>query len=334
METVSSGRTWRRIALWIVQLAIVIGIFWILFRNVDLRQLLATFRQANLGLLSAAVGVLVLERIVRPCRLAILLGHSARLLDIIAVQNASQLVNLVLPMRSGEIFLVLMLRKLGIASGSLAVSIVAIDRLMDVVCVLLIFAVTVVLAPGLPIYVGRAVIVLSVLCAITVVVMLAIALSRSQSIAVANRVFTRFMGPDRAMRWRQRLELVIEGFAVLLNPARLIVATILTLIIWGCATLAAWMILLAISPVAPFAAGALAVCLSIIGVTLVSVPAGIGIVHAAYTLAAVSFGVSQEIGLAFAILGHFLTTAVTVVMGVIGLPTVRRGDQTRLVHTR
>ena len=63
---------------------------------------------------------------------------------------------------------------------------------------------------------------------------------------------------------------------------------------------------------------------SALGNAIVSVPAGIGVVHAANMLAVVMFGGSQEVGLAFAVCAHALTTAVTAVMGVIYLPVARR----------
>src|SRR6185369_794124 len=102
------------------------------------------------------------------------------------------------------------------------------------------------------------------------------------------------------------------------------VALLASFATWGLAAFASWLMLVAIWPKAPFAAVSLGICLAVIGNAIVSVPAGIGVVHAANMLAVVMFGASQEVGLAFAVCAHGLTTAVTAVMGLMYLPIARR----------
>jgi uncharacterized protein (TIRG00374 family) len=322
--------SWTRIAFYLTQIAIAVGLCWILFSTVDIQQLVVTLSRAHFGYLVAAVATMFVERIVRTYRLARLLGGQVALTQIIAVQSVSQLVNLILPMRSGEMLLVIMLRTMGQISGSFALSVVVVDRLMDMVCVLMVFALAILAMPGLPAYVDQAAVFLATLCALVVAVILILVLARSKAVLIADNLLARVMKPARATRWRQRFEQIIEGFAVLLDISRLVLAILTTLATWSCATLAIWLVLAAIWPGAPYAAAALALCLSVIGVTLVSVPAGIGVTHAAFTLAAVAFGASQEVGLAFAIIGHFLATTVTIIFGLLGLPVVRRAGMTIL----
>lgn len=324
------GMSWRRIAFVVVQIFIVVGLLWAIFRNVDTQQLALTLRRANYGYLTVAVVALFVERMIRPYRLGKLLGGRIGLFEITAAQSVSQLVNLILPMRSGEMFLVMILRAIGQFSASFALSVVTIDRLMDIVCILVIFALAIIAILGIPAYADQAAILLAVASAVAVSAIAFLVLARTHAISIADSVLKRLMGPARAARWHQRFEQLIEGFAVVLDLSRLVPAVFATLATWCCAMLAAWLILGAIWPGAPFGAAALAICLSVIGVTLVSVPAGIGVIHAAFTLAAVAFGASQEVGLAFAILGHFLATAATIVMGLFGLPLAKRTGTTFL----
>jgi uncharacterized protein (TIRG00374 family) len=208
-------------------------------------------------------------------------------------------------------------------SASRAVSIVFIDRLFDVVFVLLMFAGAVVALPNLPTAIDHAAILLALLCLLAVGGMVGLLQTKTKVVALVERLLVRAFG-DAGTRWSLRIEAIIDGFAILHEPRPLVVASLMTIGTWALATVGAWLVLSAIWPTAPMEAAALAICLSVIGVTLVSVPAGIGIVHAAFAVAAMSFGASHEVGLAFGILGHFLTTTVTAVMGLMGLPVAKR----------
>jgi uncharacterized membrane protein YbhN (UPF0104 family) len=65
-------------------------------------------------------------------------------------------------------------------------------------------------------------------------------------------------------------------------------------------------------------------CLATIGTTLISVPEGIGVAHAASMVAMVMFGASQEVGLAYAVMSHAIVTCVTAIFGFVCLPIIRR----------
>jgi uncharacterized protein (TIRG00374 family) len=282
------------------------------------------FADARIDLLLLAIPILIVERVVRPYRLYVLLGANGSLRDIFSLQNVALLVNLVLPMRSGEIFLVVALRSLGYASGSFALSIVAIDRLLDVTALLLIFAVSVAMVPELPAFVRQAVIVPSVGSVGLLALMIGLAFARGRVLSEAGEFLARRIGPKRAAPWLSRFRQLIEGFAVLLDPPKLVRAALATTMTWACAITAAYFVLIALWPQAPLSAAALSICLGVFGVILVSVPAGIGILHAAFAFGALASGATREVSLAFAILEYFIPTTVTIAMGLVGLPVARR----------
>jgi uncharacterized protein (TIRG00374 family) len=312
-----------------VQAAVVGLLCWLILRNVDSKRLLEALERADWPLLALAVVPLVAERIVRPLRLAILLDAPIRFLDVIAAQSVSQLVNLVLPLRSGELSLVVLLGALAPVSRSRAFSIVVIDRLLDVVCVLLVFAISVAVVPNLPRAADQAAALLAVFTVLAIVAMLLVVAFKPQVMQRLDPLLAR-MRPDRADRWRQRIGLVIDGFAVLHSARRFTAAVLATFATWALAVLATWLILRGLWPAAPIGAAALAICFGVIGVTLISLPAGIGVMHAAYVAAIVLFGASQEVGVAFAVIAHFMVVATTAAMGAAFLPTIRRAGITIL----
>lgn len=92
----------RRVVNWLVQIIVVVALCWAIFRTVDAARMLDVLRKADFTLSALAVVPLVLERLIRPVRLSVLFGGTVPLRDVIAAQSVSQLVNLVLPMRSGN----------------------------------------------------------------------------------------------------------------------------------------------------------------------------------------------------------------------------------------
>jgi uncharacterized protein (TIRG00374 family) len=324
MKQPRQHRSLRRVVVLLIQLALVVMLCWAVFRTVDIARLIDALRQANFVLFALAVIPLVAERIVRPYRLFALFGGAIPFRDVLAAQSVSQLVNLVLPMRSGEVSLLVMLRALGHASFSYALSIVLIDRLLDVAIVLLIFAWAIVAVPDLPPAADKGAAVLAIACVGAIGAMLIISRFKQHVLSVVQRLLVRAVGGERAGGWRGRIEAIVDGFAVLSDPRKLGIASLATVVTWGLASFASWLMLAAIWSNPPFAAVCLAICLATIGSTLISVPAGIGVVHAATMLAIMMFGASQEIGLAFAVSAHAIVTAVTAIMGLIYFPIARR----------
>ena len=308
---------------WIAQAAVVVFLGWIVLRNVDLDRLLDALKGARWSLLLLSLVPLIIERIVRPMRLSILLGVPMHSFDVVAAQSVSQLVNLVLPFRSGELSLVILLGALTPVSRSAAFSIVVVDRLFDIACVLLVFAVALALVPNLPAAADQAAGLLAVFVGLAIATMLVLVGMRDQVMRQIDRFLPR-LEQGRADRMRKRIELLIDGFVVMRDPRRLFGAVIATAATWGLAVLGTWLVVRAFWGDAPIGASALAVCFGVIGVTLVSVPAGIGVVHAAYVAALVIFDASPELSVAFAITAHFLATAVTAAMGLVSLPVAHR----------
>jgi uncharacterized protein (TIRG00374 family) len=307
-----------------VQAGVALWLCWLLLRGIDLQGLTTIWRRVDLWLLTAAIPLLLLERIVRPVRLAVLLGIPvSSYLTIIAAQSTSQLVNLVLPMRSGEVVLVLMLRSLAPVAGSYAVSVVIIDRALDVLMTILMFLLVVAFVPTLPAPVAKGAFWFAAAALAVFICCLAMVAARTGMLRVVEWMFHR-SAPGRAGRWRTRAEHVIDGMAVLLDFRRLTLAILSSIITWGFAILSSWLVLRAVWPDGTLAAATLSLCLAVMGMALISVPAGAGVLDASLAFGAMLFGTSQETALTFAVLLHFLVVSVTAIMGFAALGILRR----------
>jgi uncharacterized protein (TIRG00374 family) len=319
----SSPFSWRKALFLAVQVALVAALCWALFHNVQLENLLSALRNCPWEFSAGAFLLFLIERLVRPLRLFALLGGAATARDVLGAQSASQMVNLLLPMRAGEMLLVLLLRTVTRLGASYTLSIVVVDRLMDVIVVLLIFALTLALVPGVPSIASGGAMTLAGACAIAILAIAILLASRARVLRLAEQWLVR-VAPARSVAWNTRLRRTIEGFAVLQNPRRVAVALAATAVTWMLAISGASLILLGVWPEAPLIAAPLAICFGAIGITLLSVPAGLGVLHASFALAAMIFGARQEVALAFALLTHFLGFCATLLIGITGVPIVRR----------
>ncbi len=313
----------RKISLLALQIAIVGALCWVLFRNVQLNAIARALRECPWELWVGTFLLFITERIARPCRLAILFRGTVPLRDAVGAQSVAQVVNLLLPMRAGEMVLILLLRNAASVSASIALSVVVIDRMMDVIAILMVFAVALAVIPGIPAIVNGGAMTLAVACVLGVGAIAILLAMRDRVLILAKRWLQRF-APARGAAWHARVEGVLDGFQVLREPRRVALAFVATIAVWAFAIAGFALILKGIWPVAPISTAALAICFGAIGMALLSVPAGIGILHAGYALAAIVFGAPQEVALAFAILTHFLGMCATLVMGLTGLPLVRR----------
>jgi uncharacterized protein (TIRG00374 family) len=325
-----SGLSRRKMALLGVQFAIVAILCWVLFRSVRFDGVVRALKDCPWELWFGAFLLFVAERLVRPCRLAVLFRGMVPLREAIGAQSVSQVVNLLLPMRAGEMALVFLLRSATPVSASAALSIVVIDRVMDVVAILMIFAVALAVIPGIPPIVNGGAITLGLGC-VLLIAAIALVLASRDRVLSATEKWLRGFAPARGAAWQARIEGIIGGFAVLQEPRRIAVAFAATAAVWALAIGGFALILKGIWPVAPISTAALAVCFGAIGLALLSVPAGLGILHAGYALAAIVFGAPQEVALAFAIVAHFLGLCATLLMGLSGLSLMRRAGS-RLMH--
>src|SRR5208282_766808 len=85
--------SWRKAVLFGIQIAIVGALCWWLFRNVRLDAIIRALKDCPWQLSFGAFLLFVTERVVRPCRLAVLFRGTVSLRAAIATQSVSQLVN-------------------------------------------------------------------------------------------------------------------------------------------------------------------------------------------------------------------------------------------------
>jgi uncharacterized membrane protein YbhN (UPF0104 family) len=128
---------------------------------------------------------------------------------------------------------------------------------------------------------------------------------RERFFQVASRIL-----PESLSNFLTRIaETFYSGMQAVTSLKRLLAILALTSVIWAVALATLWVLL-------GLLAGITVLVLTCIGIALPAAPGFIGNYHYASVVALGLFGVGKDIALAYAILLHFLTLAVLVIMGI------------------
>jgi uncharacterized protein (TIRG00374 family) len=217
--------------------------------------------------------------------------------------------NNVLPLRAGEFVRVYIVarrwRPVGSTAGAhpfwTTLATLVVERVLDSLAIVLVFAVLVLLVPVPRFLELAALIVLAIdLAGIAVLVALVAAPDRCARLITA---LTR--------RWpllQQRAVTIFRTFVYGLDgirtPAHVIPLALWTVGVWLMPALAAWTMLLALDLRLPFVAGWAVLAFVGLGISIPSAPGYVGVFHAAAVLAVGLFGVAPAPALGYALLFH------------------------------
>jgi uncharacterized protein (TIRG00374 family) len=300
-------------------LAALAGIVVWLGRSVDFLAVAEALRQANPGPLLLMTGMIAIFGAARALRLHVVLQGAGGFLHTYHVNNIGLMVNSLLPLRSGELCMALLLGAHLPGGRAEALSRIFVDRLLDALAVFALFAAT---APLLgdrtqTLNTGRALL----LCGTGVAAAIAavwLACDSENMIVRGVSALARAAGRDEEP-WKSRSHNVLHGLRALFHGRLILIAGTLSLALWGMHVLVMLTGMSALFPPPGFSCAMLAVALTILGLALAPTPAGIGTTYGAIVLALGFFGVEPSQALAFAILYHAANTMLSLALGMTGL---------------
>ena len=302
-----------RLALGLALAGVLVAI--VAFQS-DLKEVLRAFAEADWGKLALMAVCFVVAASIRSFRLAVILSFPFS--KIFHIQNIGNLLNAILPLRAGELFIVMVIRKNSDKRGSAVLSVIVVDRLMDLGTVVLLFLLATPFVPNMP----EAALGIATILGLTLAFILAMLLmaGRFREVlieVIESRVLSRVPGFLAAVL--SRVTHGLDGLALMGDPIKVTKAAGLSALVWGFMVLACYLGVSAFTnQVTPMAA-IFAVCISVFGTMILAVPSGVGIMHAALVLALTLFGIPPSIALSFAIVYHALAAIVSAVMGNISL---------------
>ena len=306
-------------------LLLTIGLLWFFFRNADMAQVWAEIRRARPLLLLAAVLVTGLTYVIRALRWQYVLaplGH-AHFSNAFRATVIGFAATFLLPARAGEVIRPLLLARREGLPATATFATVILERLMDMVTVLGLFAVFVLTADpatlsAQPAHLAR---------------VKAGGLLAAGVAAVALTVaFVAAGHPERLGRWALRIEHVLparlarmvaafvesftQGLGVLRQPRRLVVSLALSVPLWMSIAAGIWLTSLAFHITFPYVGSFLVMMILVVGVAMPT-PGAVGGFHAAYQIAVQSFfGAPDDRAIGAAIVLHAVSFVPVTLLGL------------------
>jgi uncharacterized protein (TIRG00374 family) len=306
-------------------LLLTFGLLWFFFRNADMAQVWAEMRRARPGLLLAAVVVTGMTYALRALRWQYILSplgetHFANAFRATVIGFAA---TFLLPARAGEVIRPLLLaRREGLPATATFATII-LERLMDMVTVLGLFAVFVLTADPVTISAQPA-----HLARVKAGGLLAAAVA----LVAMTTAFVAAGHPERLGRWALRIERVLptrlarlvasfvesftQGLGVMRQPRRLVVSLALSVPLWLSIAAGIWLTSLAFHITFPYVGSFLVMTILVVGVAMPT-PGAVGGFHAAYQIAVHSFfGAPDDRAIGAAIVLHAVSFGPVTLLGL------------------
>jgi glycosyltransferase 2 family protein len=302
---------------------------YIAIRGINVTKAWHALASSDLLWLLPALGAFGLATVARAYRWRSLFAPERRP-PVGAVANAMMigyLYNNILPARAGEVARVVSLRnRQGISTVEIAGTVV-LERLFDVLAILVVFFATEPWLPHLS-WTGTAAIAAIVLaCAVAVV---AFAL-----VVFEDRGLRLVLGPLQRLPFvsRRRLEWTVTqltyGLSALRRRNVALAAFLWTLAAWMLSSLCAYLVTLAFHLHVPFACGVLVMVAVGLAMILPSPPAAVGVFEGAALIGLKAYGISSSAALPYALVLHLVNFVPYIVVGFVLLHYNARHRATR-----
>jgi uncharacterized protein (TIRG00374 family) len=292
------------------------GIFlYLAFSRINFHELTNAFQGIHGSFLLLSLICILVNDALRALRWRILLLPLKKLpfKTLFSAMMIGYAVNMMLPLRMGEVARALLLKKKARISGSSVFATVVTERVLDVLPLLLMVFVAVFIIP-LPEWLKKSA---GILFGITAIMVCILILLR-RKLHVTDRIVERLLGRI-APAWVQPTKSIFssffKGFASPGERAHYFMILGLTLLIWTFVSLAVYNCMLAFNFHLPWYAPVILLIFISIGVTVPS-PGYIGTFHWVCQAGLMSFGIAREPALAFAVVMHILNILPYLVLGL------------------
>lgn len=288
-------------------------------RGVDYASVQTTLLQASPWLVAAALTSVLVNMGAKAVRWKLLMGDRGAHVTFgqsLRLHLVGQMLNNVLPARVGDLSRVYMAGDLGIAR-SFVLGTVAVEKAVDMLCYVLIFALLLLLMP-LPDWVSEPAYVLIVLTAVTFGMISLALLYRRRSDTLPGWALAPLPAGLRA-RADSAAAGVLDGLRVLLHGPSALRVALWSALIWFTATLTNTLTLLALGIAAPAAASLFVLFVLVAGINIPAAPGRIGVFEYLCVLALAVFGIGRDQALSFGLLLHVLVYLPPILGGVLAL---------------
>ena len=293
------------------------------FRGINFQDTFLHFKNIQLSYVAIFVAFTLLMQTIRSYRWGVILQPLQKIdqLSLFSVTAVGFLAIAAIPARLGELARPYLISKKSSIKMSSALGTIVVERVLDVFSVLII-AVVILMIMDLPSWMIKSSIILLLLMTTMLVCIVGLILRREKALQIINLILNKLPGKF-AHNIDDLIHHFTDGFQVIINIKCLLYLFFLSAIIWLLDFAAIYTLLKAFNFALPVIASFVLLVVLVAGITIPTAPGYIGNWHFACILALTEifpWGITKPEALSFAIVYHFLSMAIVVILGVTFLP--------------
>jgi len=305
---------------------LILGLFisslfiYLSFKGIDLKGVTGGIKAAKPIYLFYTAGLLILLQVLRSYRWGVILNPVKKVdqFSLFSVTSVGFLAVIAIPARIGELarpYLISTQKDIKMTS---AVGTILVERVFDSLTILLTFFIVVSYTSLPPWLIKTSMIFLFISLAFLGFIILCI-YKRDSSLRILTPLLKKLPGKSY-LKLMELINHLIDGFEIISNGKLILFLAFLSILIWVIDASAIYMLFFAFDINLPLSAAFVLMVIIILGITIPTAPGFVGNWHFFCILGLSLFGISKTNALTYAIVLHFLSIGVIVILGLIFLP--------------
>ncbi len=313
----------RRALIWAVALASTIGFGYLAIRDAHPDEVWDALQEANIWWVVPSFAVLAVAVAVRALRWQLLFQRETRppYGATAAATIVGLAVNSLLPLRAGEAARVIALNRRAGTSPVESAATVALERILDVFCLLLLLLAALPWLPEVD-WVGAAAAIALALALMLGGAALLFAIYGDRPFHALDRLLRRL--PFGHHAWVEHVGASLRrGLVALRDPKVALTAFVLTTVGWVLTSVSFWLLTLAFDLELPLVSGVLILAAVGFSVILPAAPGALGVFEAATVVALAAYDISASEALSYAFTLHAVNLIPYIVAGAVAVRFTR-----------
>jgi uncharacterized protein (TIRG00374 family) len=304
----------------ILGILISIVLVYLSVRGINLQDVFRDLKNIQLSYVILFILLVILMQWLRSYRWGVILQPMEKIgqFPLFSVTSVGFLAIALIPARLGELARPYLISKRSSIKMSSALGTILVERVLDSFTVLTI-AIIVLFLTDLPPWMIKSSIIFFLLALVMFCFIVFLILRRDAALKLINKILSKLPGKF-AHTIDEVIHHFIDGFQIITNIKFLLYLFFLSTLVWLVDVLAIYMLLKAFCFTLPVMASFVVMIILIVGIAIPAAPGYIGNWHFACVMALSFFGLAKAEALSFAVVYHFLSMAIVVILGVAFLP--------------
>jgi hypothetical protein len=304
----------------IIGVLLSVVLIYLSVRGIDFRETSDSLKRVDWSYALFALVVILIMQVLRSFRWGVILQPLEKIdqFTLFSVTCVGFLAIAAIPARLGELARPYLIARKSSIKMSSALGTVVVERVLDSLSVLII-TIVVVIWQDLPPWLIKSAILFFVLTLMMLSFTIVLIWRRNIAVSMIGWVL-RHLPQKIAVRLDALVHHFIDGFEVIKNVKMLLYLLFLSAVVWLVDVVAIYILLKAFGFDLPLLAPFVLMIVLIAGIAIPTAPGFIGNWHYACILGLSLFGIPKAEAFSFALVYHFLSIALVVVLGVFFLP--------------